>query len=324
MELKEETKEDPVYVLLVLDIISVTMLSLSVVFNLLGMYLLTQLKSRRNMGQISLLISMSLSEVLIALVDVVYMIVKFAGLDEETSNIFVYCEEVIAGLFFTYYAVLFMLTFDRLLAFVLLLKYHSIVTIKRTRYCIVVVWIGGFIIVFPFFFLSPDTFFETWYKYVYLILDGIILTTVFITYSYIFNKASRKRRTVASGVAGREKMFVVTTIIIATFVLLVVIPDILYAYRFVIHKMGSDVEESIIGMCWELNYITDPCVYTFLQKDVRKVLRQKLSTIYHRVLCSKKSSYAVSQNGTSHISYFTNEVANVNIYRNSRSYDTGT
>lgn len=323
MNITEEVAEVSGYVFSILDVVSSMILTLSVIFNLLGVYLLKQLKSQRNIIQISILVSMSLSEVLIALVDIVYMIAKFAGLDEETSNIFVHCEEVVAGLFFTYYTILFMLTFDRLLAFVLLLKYYSIVTVKRIRCCVVAAWIGGVIIAFPFFFLSPDTFFETWYKYIYLILDGIILATVFITYSFIFNKTSKKHRTVSSGVARREKMFVVTTIIIATFVLLVVIPDILYAYRFVIHKIGSDTEESIIGMCWELNYLCDPCIYIFLQKNIRTILLQKASKLYRKKVVDKITISDNARDDKSHIYSFSNEVVEGTKVRcNSGSFDT--
>ncbi|XP_057291067.1 uncharacterized protein LOC130613745 isoform X2 [Hydractinia symbiolongicarpus] len=294
MNITEKVEEHSGYVFSILDVVSSIILTLSVIFNLLGVYLLKQHKSQRNIIQNSILVSMSLSEVLIALVDIVYMIAKFAGLDEETSNIFVYCEEVVAGLFFTYYTVLFMLTFDRLLAFVLLLKYHSIVTIKRTRCCIVVAWVVGVIIAFPFFFLSPDTFFETW-----------------------------KRRTVASGVAGREKMFVVTTIIIATFVLLVVIPDILYAYRFVIHKIGSDTEETIIGLCWELNYLCDPCIYIFLQKNIRTILLQKASKLYRKKEIDKITIFDNARDDKSHIYSFSNEVVEETKVRpNSGSFDT--
>ncbi|XP_057292095.1 uncharacterized protein LOC130614675 [Hydractinia symbiolongicarpus] len=264
---------------------SITVLTLSVMFNSLGVYLLMQLKSPRHMNQIYILMSMSFSEVLLGVVSIIYVVTNLSGYERESSSqLSLYCEEIITGLTVTYYIILFMLTLDRLLACVLLLQYPRIATTKRTLLCLSGAWVIGVIVAFPFFFYSPDTFYEIRYKYIYISLDGIILAAVFITYSYIFHKTSRKHRTTSSTVQRRGKMFFVITIITATFILLLVIPDILYAYRFVIHDIGSDVEMGVIMFCWELNYLADPCVYIFLQKNVRAVLRRKIADI-HRKNC---------------------------------------
>lgn len=279
-----ERVENSNFISLAQTVSSIAVLTLSVVLNSLGVYLLKQLKSPRHMNQIHILMSMSFSEVLLGVVSIVHVVANLAGYERESSHISVYCEEIITGLSVTYYIILFMLTLDRLLACVLLLQYPRIATTKRTLLCLSIAWVIGVIVAFPFFFYSPDTFYEIRYKYIYISLDGIILAVVFITYSYIFHKTSRKHRTASSTVQRRGKMLFVITIIIATFILLLVIPDILYEYRFMIHDIGSDVEMGIIMFCWELNYLSDPGVYIFLQRNVRTVLRRKIADI-HRKNC---------------------------------------
>lgn len=305
MNTTEEIEEQSDNVMVMLSVVSIVILTLSVIFNSLGIYLLKQLKSTRNMNQIYILMSLSFSEVLLGLIILIHKLVIISGLYERSSIMMVYCDQIAAALFFTYYSILFILTSDRLLAFVLHLKYPRIVTTKRTTCCLLVAWISGFTLIFPFFFHSADIFYMIWYQYIYLILDGITLVTVFVTYSYIFIKTSRNHMTVSSRAPRREKMCFVIGIIILTFVLLVVIPDILYANLFVIHKVGSDLDGSIIGMCWELNYLTDPCVYIFLQRNVRNVLREKVSKVHRQA--SQETSFT-PQDIISRISSTSNHV----------------
>lgn len=314
MNTTEEIKKYSSYTMLVLDIVSIAILTMSVIFNLLGIYLLKQLQSPRLINQIFLLISMSTSELLLALFSVINKVGKFTEVKQKNSSIFVYHNQISAALLFICYTTFFLLTFDRFLTFMLHLKYHKIVTRKRTFYGLLVTWLSGVAIAVPFLFLSANTFLVVWHQYIYFIFDGIILVTAFVTYSYIVNKALGKHRTASSRVPRREKMFVVVTIIILTFVLLVIIPDIAYMHLFVVNKVGSDIDESIIWIIWELNYLVDPCVYIFLQRNIRKILQQKIC---------KFTISSIPDSVIYYISHFSGHAQHeIKGHRNSKSYDT--
>ena len=47
-------------------------------------------------------------------------------------------------------------------------------------------------------------------------------------------------------------------------------------YRGVICDYMSMIEEDIISLLWQVNYIIDPLVYIFLDPDVKKVLKGKI------------------------------------------------
>lgn len=260
------------YVLVTLDIIRITNLTLSILLNTLSFLLLKHLRIRILSNQQLILMSMNLLYICISLTDILYIVAKVAEQNEYTVDILISCHRIITSLFFTFYGVIFILTLDRLLAFLLHIKYRSIVTAQRTLFCLLAALISGVISALTFGILNIS---NDEYKYVYLSLDIILLFEFIITYTYIIIMTSKKRRIGSSNaMRARGKIFYVTTLIIATFVVFVVVPDMLNAFIFLVTELDRDTMANIVGLFWSINFVIDPCLYIFSRDDVRNVLRQ--------------------------------------------------
>lgn len=258
---------------LIPDTVSSILLSLSIVFNCLGIYLLYQLKDRKTKYQRILLIFLSLSNISIALSEIVYLIGEWSGFEEKGWYLRT-CDIITNSLFFTYYLVLFMLTFMRLLSCVMVFSYQRIIKPKTLVLILGSFWVIGAMTIIPFFFVSLKTFLAVWYKYIFPILDFIVLATVTVTYSFV-SHALYKTEQVAPTQEHQKQYVTVTFLIIMNFLLFVVAPDIYFAYRFTFTDAGGVIEERVVMSCWQLNYILDPLIYIFFQRTVRGMLYQK-------------------------------------------------
>ncbi|XP_057292519.1 QRFP-like peptide receptor [Hydractinia symbiolongicarpus] len=275
-------------VILILDSISSCILVVALFFNWLGILLLYQQKTKRYSNQKLILTTLSMTVICISTTDLTYTIGKFTGLENDAPKIYFLCEKIIASIFITYYLVLFLLTIDRFLAFILILRYKVIVTAYRIKLYLVLCWIIGPAVATPFFFLGKKIFFDVWYKFIYLILDSIILLTVVVTYSYILFSFKHRSYIQKQGNThrhhhGHNKIFLVISLITISFVFMVAIPDAIHAYRFVMKYKCSEVEVAVVGICWKLNYILDPAIYIFLHREIRKMLvndMQKLKSFF--------------------------------------------
>lgn len=289
------TLDEPQYACTELDIILITIIIISLLCNLLGIYLLKQQKPQHRTNQRLIMISMSLAGAISACVDIVSTLGYIFGLSEDALSVCLYLS---AGMAVTYYSILLILTWDRLLACVFLLRYRSFVTAKKVSVALLIAWILGGIAAIQFFFIGTAIFYSRWNKYVYLIMDGIVLLTVFTTYIYIVRIITTKRRPANSNpIRNLKKTIVVTSIIVFTFILLVAVPDALYVYRFSIFKIKSEMVEGIVTICWQINYIIDPFVYIFLQKDIRETFRCKIISLCRKISCLQTHSSKRRQHG---------------------------
>ena len=72
------------------------------------------------------------------------------------------------------------------------------------------------------------------------------------------------------------KFFRIFLLILTTFLIFVVIPNIYFVYRGVIFDYMSMTESGIISLMWQVNYILDPLVYIFFDPAIRKALKKKI------------------------------------------------
>lgn len=215
------------------DTVSAVILVCAILLNTLGIYLMhQQCDNHPPSNQTIIVTSISLAEIVIPIMEGVYLIGELSGFDED-SKFLSYCDVTIAGLFFVYYMVLFLLTLNRLMACVFIYNYRKVVSKRRLILALVVIWVSGVIIALPFYFINYEIFLTVWYKFIYLILDAVILVTAILTYTYVFRttKAKEERRTSNQSNTSNQ-LILISFLIILTFILFVIAPDVFYAYRF--------------------------------------------------------------------------------------------
>ncbi|XP_057292016.1 uncharacterized protein LOC130614598 [Hydractinia symbiolongicarpus] len=309
------TLGEPDYAHTELNIILIPIIIISLFCNLLGIYLLKQQKPQHRTNQRLIMISMSLGGAISACVDIVSTLGYIFGLSEDALSVCLYLS---TGMAVTYYSILLILTWDRLLACVFLLRYRSFVTTIKVSVALLI--LGG-IAAIQFFFIGTVIFYSRWNKYVYLFIDGIVLLTVFTTYIYIVCITTTKRRPANSNPRRNlEKNIVVTSIIVFTFLLLVAVPDALYVYRFSIFKIEGKMVEGIVPICWQINYIIDPFVYIFLQKDIRETFRCKIIILRRKTSCLQTHSSKRRQHGNQ--CFAPSIIEEAKVHHNITLYDT--
>ena len=258
------------------------------IVNILGIYLLYQLKSKLKEHRL-LLCFLSGTTIVIVLLESVYWIGEVVGLEEYSSRLLQVIIIIDLGVFCTYYLTLLVLTLDRLFAVSYPFAYKRLLNIKKIYFAMVACWISGTLSSIPFFFLDYHAIYDIYYKYIILALDGLILVTVLFTYVFIlqllFKRYWKEKRLAASGKIPAYyqkksncncKFVRIFLLILTSFLIFVVIPDIYFVYRGVIFDYMSMTEEEIISLMWQINYILDPLVYIFFDPAIRKVLKRKI------------------------------------------------
>lgn len=258
---------------------SLMLLIASILLNSMGVYLLSNYGNKTS-NQRLIMIHLSGTELALATTEIVYWSFVWAGHEEETSVILQSIVIINAGIFGTYYLVLIALTLDRLLASVLTIRHLTICSKPRVIKALLVAWVLGLTSSIPFFTIEFENIYDIYYKVNFLCLDTIFLSCAILTYSYILAQILKRRQKIRDqalsrtnhsiSLTGQSQYYKVTTFIIVSFIFLVAIPDIVYIHRFIITEVGSSIEESIIEIVWQLNFLVDPVIYIFCQKTLIK------------------------------------------------------
>ena len=246
------------------------------IVNILGIYLLYQLKSKLKEHRL-LLCFLSGATSAIILLESIYWIGEMVGLEKYSSRLLQIIRIIDLGVFCTYYLTLLVLTLHRLFAVSYPFAYKRLLNIKKIYFAMVVCWILVTLSSIPLFFLDYNEIYDIYYKYVILVLDGLILVTMLFTYVILelLFKIHCKEKSLAESEktpvcyqknSNRNCKFVrIFLLILTTFLIFVVIPDIYFVYR------------GVISLMWQVrSYILDPLVYVFLDPAIRKVLKRKI------------------------------------------------
>ena len=258
------------------------------VVNILGIYLLYHLTSKLKEHR-ALLFFLSGITIVTILLESIYWIGEMAKLQENSSRLLQVITIIDLGVVCAYYLSLFILTLDRLFAVSYPFAYKRLFKVKKVYLAMVVCWISGTLSSIPFYFLDYNEIYDIYYKYIILALDGLILVTVMVTYIFIlqliFKRHWKEKKLVKTGkipaynrqnLNRNYKLLSTFLLILTTFLIFVVIPDIYFVYRGVICDYMSMIEKDIISLLWQVNYIIDALVYIFLDPAVKKVLKGKI------------------------------------------------
>ena len=256
---------------IILVFISCLLYLISMILNSLGIYLLSATRPL-NSSKI-LLINLSDSEIFVAMMGVVFNILRAVLPIETMLKIGI----IFATSYIAYYFAMFMLTVDRLIGVVLPLKHRVIVTEQRLTLAIVTSWFIALLLQTCFSILSETFHLDSvLLKYIWIALDAVFIILCAITYGLIFIKVLKKKRLENNQQDGRgnSRLFKITALIILSFLLLMLVPDIVLYF----HSMTNKTAIECLNIVWSLGFVADPIIYIFLQDHLRLLLKTKLCT----------------------------------------------
>ncbi len=240
----------------------------SIFLNVLGVYLLTAIKPL-SIGKF-LLTNLAVSEIILSGVQIaVNSIRAFVRIEENTD-----ADKVRATIWLVYYSSVFFLTIDRLIAINFPLRYRVLITKKRLKLAILVVWTLATALGASFF-IYGNLFISFW-NMTWMVLDVAFIILAVTTYGFIFFKILRRRRFENNDQDGRRQHFIMSRekkfvkiagLIIGTFLFLFLIPDTI--------KYGYPSLEALL-LTYPIGILLDPVIYIFLQEDLRSLLKRSV------------------------------------------------
>ena len=279
---------------LVFYIITFITVATALCLNSLGVHLLMSIKSTNNIANL-VLIHLSCLKIFISLTEAALSTLELLNRGYEFKE-YQIMDILNAGLYGVNDLIVVVLTTDRLIAATRPLTYSVRITKTKLNAAVGCCWFIGTCGILPFFFLEYDFLYDIYYKIVFLTLDAFVLMTAVITYGAILRKllsrhnaldvVSRATMVMTSisqrprSVSNRMKhgrFFYVSSLIIASFILFVAIPDSVYVALVVIQGNEDPIIERSIGFVWGLYLVADPIIYIFLQRSIRKRLAGMIS-----------------------------------------------
>lgn len=275
------------------------MLNLSnVIIHSFGSYLLISAHRRsgkRNAEKLYILnlsVNAAISNVLVILIDLpprftsdlkstkhAYDIQKILVIIKSTGMVLVYI------LCITY------ITIDRLVYIVLNIKYSLYWNPNRAKKLLIGTWLLGlvFVVCIVIAFKTNDFEFQYLFNiYFYPPIEFLFLVLAIVTYCFIFYKYRRARQPPVDSInrnhrqsfwnVFRSSRFFIAVLIIASFVIFVIVPDI---YLFLSALVQQEKVQQLVAcrIFFALSDMFDAFIYIYFQKEVRKIMFEKLDFI---------------------------------------------
>ena len=287
--------------MLILQLFLLVISLVNILLHTTGIYLLSCLYERnvRKVQQIYF-INLSFVECIINVLELVKLIrdiVPFSESNEKTYDMVVTYISIFQYTCFAiiFYFIMVYITMDRLMEIVLHIKYPIYWNENKAKRLLQGTWI--FLCLTATTVLLVDKYKtypwkEICFKYVFTTLDfGFLIFTV-STYCFIFQKYKQSRvlpfqrvnkkiglhqNFVIIRSVFRKSKFKIPVLLVITFIVFVIIPDITYLLVAVINRVSFHAE--LQAACWisyAVSNFADAWIYIFLQRDVRQLLLKKL------------------------------------------------
>ena len=180
-----------------------------------------------------------------------------------------------------YYLIMFGITVDRVLEIRLNIRYHLYWNGRKTKKMIQFTFLILNIIYITYLVLLlvqkssslPLEVFRYYYTYMAPVFDGLFVITAVTSYSYIFIKIyrnSKRHERLRRQINGKKKSrypktvlarFLVPFWIIITFILFLIVPDIMHFIDF-IYKLPEKIMIATL-ILYRIGYIADPIIYIY-------------------------------------------------------------
>ena len=290
-----------------------------------GIYLLCCLYKRcRYKIQQLYLINLSIAECIMNLFEALILFGIFVPVSNDTAQILdIFIDYVLivqfTGIAIVIYCVMIYITLDRLLDISLNIEYPVYWDESKAKYLLILTWVLSAIYTLTTCLMYKFVEFD-WkavaYKYIFPTLEFSFVVLTIITYSYIFHKFKKSRvipttsgsdmkQNVNAFTAFRNSKFFISVLLILTFLLFMVIPDLVYLF---VGTVGGNKSPVLLTACWisyAISNLADACIYIFLQPDVKRHLWKKLHFDRQlgtsRVILCRKNIYVVSKNNNNNL-----------------------
>lgn len=269
--------------------------------------LLSVYKNSRHKPQRVYLINLSLCELLLNLLEAIRNIPELLSPSSQGNLVTNQLSHYIliisfTGISFVYYLDMIFLTIDRLAKIILSLDYPQYWNEKKAMLLLLGTWLVGatlclFVSLFCAFvgFHWKDFFF----KYFYPTLEFLFLIIALLTYIMIFNKFNKTSKNLslsATRIASplkitrtqppgeslskfkrfRDSFFFLPSLLVSTFILFMIVPDLVYLFIGIIHGNATDVLKNACWISYAISNLIDAVLYIFLLKDVRCFLLKRI------------------------------------------------
>ncbi|XP_057311537.1 proteinase-activated receptor 1-like [Hydractinia symbiolongicarpus] len=258
--------------------VSLILMFLSLMLNSFGIFVLNMQHKRKSSTQKLILINLSTIEIVKMIQDICVLIIfQYFGMVYESCMI--YFELIEIGLLSIIFLSMILISADRFLCITLGVKYKAIVTRRKVKFTVVMIWIIGVISTIPFLFAKKRSHFKYIYYAAFGTLFVIVSVITYATIAYYMRSRTRNALAIQSG-KGFRKSYIVPFGIITTFVLFNVIPDA--AEVLVVHynrPLDSTTYEAVFCF-YIIGYIADPLIYIFLNAETRATARSFIYTLF--------------------------------------------
>ena len=304
---------------LIIDVIVLVLNIGNVALHGFGIYILTCLynQGQRN-SQYLFLINLSSCEFLISVLVCFKRVSDFISVSDEIlptiNKIHNYITIVVfTGIAVVYYMAMVYITLDRLLSILLSLRYKIYCTETKAKHFLQVTWIVALLIctsVSLTHHFNGYIWQTTFFMYVYPTFDFAFIILALITYVFIFLKYRKSRRKYFQSCIQpnitrestfkifRKSNFFIPVLLILTFVIFMLIPDLVYLFYGIVGNNESDTLFVTCDVSYAISILADGWIYIFMQKSVRAMLWAKMhnlkDVILKRTLISQKRSQAIS------------------------------
>lgn len=288
----------------ILVTVLIIMIAINILLHSLGIYLLQTLNTRNeDAAQDTFIIHLSIQEILSNFFAIIIIIIKYVDFDDSIVNSVDYFVEYLfivdhTILTIPFYLLMICIIMDKFLEIYLNIKYPLYCSAERVSFIVKTIWfVGSFVgTAMLVTFATLDFDYETFDRYTFLIFDFIILILVISTHAYIFYRfvATRmqpvQKRTISSGKRRildtfKNSRFYVSTLLIASFLLFIIIPDLTYEFsglHYNSDEKSLDICGFAIAYLYTISYLCDACIYIFAKAKVRRLFRRKLRKILNR------------------------------------------
>ena len=281
-----------------IDIVLISVAVLNLTCHSMGSFFLISVykKGRKTVQQI-LLINLSVTELVISLINLIIEVyvnttqeIRARSLTKgaRTSPL-QFAQVARKVLFCSYYTAMIYITADRFFGVLLNIKYPIYWDTKKTKIllyinsCTIVVFTVVLTVIYGFIPFNYTCLFTL---YVHSVFNVIVLLLCFTTYSYIFYRYTRRqvhpinqsaaeegRSCGPCGKFGRSK-FHLTFLLIASFLLLCVVPNMILWFVDGSNNFNSDMVEDVVQVFYVVSFLVDAMIFIFLNPLVKEELRK--------------------------------------------------
>ena len=199
------------------------------------------------------------------------------------------------GFVIVYYVTMIYIALDRLLDIMLNIKYHLYCDEIKAKYMMGITWVITAVVTTVASLLHAFLGLEMHailFLYIHPTLDIIFVVIACVTYSLIFREYKKIRLPPGTNKSMRQpsilqvfrrSRFYVSTLLIATFVLFMVIPEMVHVYIFSIMDNRGNQHGHVYAdvntacrICFSLGYLSDVFIYVFMEPPVKQLLLKTL------------------------------------------------